>query len=78
MAYRQPYRAARGLDKALEETTRNRSVLYDYGAVGACLKLFKQKGFRFEQETKDRDQPGWLTSDVHRSSQMVWRTEEGR
>ena len=49
MASHQPYRAARGLDKALEEISRNRGILYDPGAVGACLKLFKQRGFRFEQ-----------------------------
>jgi PAS domain S-box-containing protein/putative nucleotidyltransferase with HDIG domain len=51
MSSHQPYRAARGLDKALEEISQNRGVLYDPGAVGACLKLFKQKGFKFERET---------------------------
>ena len=55
MSSHQPYRAARGLDKALEEISQNRGVLYDPGAVGACLKLFKQKGFKFERETTDRD-----------------------
>ncbi|MBC8264730.1 MAG: response regulator [Anaerolineales bacterium] len=49
MSSHQPYRAARGLDKALEEISQNRGVLYDPGAVGACLKLFKQKEFKFEQ-----------------------------
>jgi len=68
MSSHQPYRAARGLDKALEEISQNRGVLYDPGAVGACLKLFKQKGFKFERETKDRDQVGWLTGDVRRPS----------
>ena len=68
MSSHQPYRAARGLDKALEEISQNRGVLYDPGAVGACLKLFKQKGFKFERETKDRDQIGWLTGDVRRPS----------
>jgi len=46
MASHQPYRAARSIDEALEEVSRNRGALYDPGAVGACLKLFKQKGFR--------------------------------
>jgi HD-GYP domain-containing protein (c-di-GMP phosphodiesterase class II) len=64
----QPYRAARGLDRALEEISRNRGVLYDPGAVGACLKLFKQKGFKFEEDTRERDQPGWPTGDVHRQA----------
>ncbi|MBE9513506.1 MAG: response regulator [Chloroflexi bacterium] len=68
MSSHQPYRAARGLDKALEEISQNRGALYDPGAVGACLKLFKQKEFKFERETKDRDQVGWLTGDVRRPS----------
>jgi PAS domain S-box-containing protein/putative nucleotidyltransferase with HDIG domain len=68
MSSHQPYRAARGLDKALEEISQNRGILYDPGAVGACLKLFKQKGFKFERETNDRDQVGWLTGDVRRPS----------
>jgi PAS domain S-box-containing protein/putative nucleotidyltransferase with HDIG domain len=68
MSSHQPYRAARGLDKALEEISQNRGVLYDPGVVGACLKLFKQKEFKFERETKDRDQIGWLTGDVRRPS----------
>lgn len=71
MASHQPYRAARGLDKALEEISRNRGVLYDPGAVGACLKLFKQKGFKFERETRDGDQLGWLTGDVHRQADSL-------
>ena len=66
MASHQPYRAARGLDEALEEISQNRGVLYDPGAVGACLKLFKQKGFRLEQEMTNRYQLGWPTGDVHR------------
>jgi PAS domain S-box-containing protein/putative nucleotidyltransferase with HDIG domain len=68
MSSHQPYRAARGLDKALEEISQNRGILYDPGAVGACLKLFKQKEFKFERETKDRDQVGWLTGEVRRPS----------
>jgi PAS domain S-box-containing protein/putative nucleotidyltransferase with HDIG domain len=67
----QPYRAARGLDRALEEISRNRGVLYDPGAVGACLKLFKQKGFKFEEDTRERDQPGWPTGDVHRQADSL-------
>jgi len=67
----QPYRAARGLDRALEEISRNRGVLYDPGAAGACLKLFKQKGFKFEEDTRERDQPGWPTGDVHRQADSL-------
>ena len=38
MASFRPYRPARGLDKALEEISQNRGVLYDPAAVDACLK----------------------------------------
>jgi len=47
MASRRPYRPARGLDKALEEISQNRGVLYDPEAVDACLKLFTENGFEF-------------------------------
>ena len=49
MASHQPYRSALGVDRALEEISRNRNTLYDPVVVGACLKLFKQKGFRFNE-----------------------------
>ena len=48
MASHRPYRPARGLDKALEEISQNRGVLYDPEVVDACLKLFTEKGFTFE------------------------------
>ncbi len=43
-----PYRSALGIDKALEEISRNKGVLYDPKVVDACLKLFSEKGFKFE------------------------------
>ena len=43
-----PYRPALGIDKALEEISKNRSVLYEPEIVDACLELFAEKGFRFE------------------------------
>jgi len=43
-----PYRPAKGIDKALEEITQNKDILYDPEVVDACLKLFKEKGFKFE------------------------------
>ena len=48
MASRRPYRPPRGLDKALEEISQNRGVLYDPEVVDVCLKLFTEKGFEFE------------------------------
>jgi PAS domain S-box-containing protein/putative nucleotidyltransferase with HDIG domain len=48
MASHRPYRSALGIDKALEEISQNRGVLYDPEVVNACLKLFAEKGFEFE------------------------------
>ena len=48
MASFRPYRPARGLDKALEEISQNRGILYDAEVVDACLKLFTEDGFEFE------------------------------
>lgn len=47
MTNHRPYRPAFGIDKALVEITRNKGVLYDPTVVDICLKLFKEKGFRF-------------------------------
>jgi HD-GYP domain-containing protein (c-di-GMP phosphodiesterase class II) len=43
------YRPGLGIDKALEEISKNRGILYDIAAVDVCLKLFKKKGFKFEE-----------------------------
>jgi putative nucleotidyltransferase with HDIG domain len=59
MAAHQPYRAARGIDKALEEISQSRGTAYDAKAVGACLKLFRQREFKFAQETKERNMLDW-------------------
>jgi putative nucleotidyltransferase with HDIG domain len=48
MASHRPYRPALGIDKALEEISKNREALYDAEAVDACLILFKDKGFEFK------------------------------
>jgi len=45
-----PYRPALGIDKALEEISKNKGILYDSEAVDVCLRLFKEKGFKFESE----------------------------
>jgi len=47
MSYR-PYRPSLGLDIALMEIENNAGVLYDRKATDACLRLFKEKGFRLE------------------------------
>ena len=49
MASHRPYRAALGLNAALEEIENNKGTLYDADAVDACLKLFREKGFQLER-----------------------------
>jgi PAS domain S-box-containing protein len=49
MASHRPYRASRGIEAALDEISRNRSTLYDSNVVDACLSLFREKGFSFEE-----------------------------
>ena len=48
MSSHRPYRPALGIEKALEEISQNKGTLYDPEAVDTCLKLFKEKGFKFE------------------------------
>ena len=52
MASHRPYRAAPGMNKALEEISQNKGVLYDSKAVDTCLTLFRNKKFEFEAHTK--------------------------
>ena len=42
-----PYRAALGIEAALEEIKQNRGILYEDCVVDACLKLFEEKRFIF-------------------------------
>lgn len=46
MASHRPYRPALGIDKASEELSENKGILYDSRVVDACLKLIKKKGFQ--------------------------------
>jgi HD-GYP domain-containing protein (c-di-GMP phosphodiesterase class II) len=48
MASHRPYRPGLGVDQALEEIHQNKGALYDPEVVEACLRLFKEKGFKFE------------------------------
>jgi len=47
MASHRPYRPAIGIQSALEEISRNRGILYDPEVVDVCLKLFKEKEYKF-------------------------------
>ncbi len=47
MSSHRPYRAALGIDVALEEIEHGRGTLYDAAAVDACLRLFRVEKFTF-------------------------------
>ncbi len=53
MSSHRPYRPTCGIDKALEEISSQKGVLYDPAAVDACLELFVEKGFSFELEGRN-------------------------
>ncbi len=48
MASHRPYRPALGIDKALEEISINKGKFYDTEAANACLRVFKDKKFKFK------------------------------
>jgi HD-GYP domain-containing protein (c-di-GMP phosphodiesterase class II) len=48
MASNRPYRPALGLDAALGEIEKNRGILYDNAVADACLRLFRDKGFKLD------------------------------
>jgi PAS domain S-box-containing protein/putative nucleotidyltransferase with HDIG domain len=48
IASNRPYRPAKGIDAALEEIEKNKGILYNAEAVDVCLRLFREKGFKFE------------------------------
>ncbi len=48
MSSHRPYRPLLGIKDALDEIEKNKAVLYDPDVVDSCLRLFREKGFRFE------------------------------
>jgi len=48
MASYRPYRPAVGLEEALKEIEVNAGTLYDPDVAKACLRLFREKGYRLE------------------------------
>ena len=48
MASHRPYRPALGIDKAMEEISDKRGILYDTEVVDACIRLFREKKFKFK------------------------------
>jgi HD-GYP domain-containing protein (c-di-GMP phosphodiesterase class II) len=49
MASHRPYRPGLGIDAALNEIEKNRGIFYDDAVVGACLRLFWEKGFKMSE-----------------------------
>jgi PAS domain S-box-containing protein/putative nucleotidyltransferase with HDIG domain len=49
MSSHRPYRPSLGIDKALEEISQKRGVLYDPKVVDTCVRLFAEKGFKLEK-----------------------------
>jgi len=50
MASHRPYRAALGIDVALQEIEANRGTHYAPDVVDACLRLFREGGFAFPED----------------------------
>ncbi|MDO9229124.1 MAG: HD domain-containing protein, partial [Syntrophales bacterium] len=48
MASHRPYRPSLGVDAALNEIEKNRGIFYDNAVADACLRLFREKGFKLE------------------------------
>jgi PAS domain S-box-containing protein/putative nucleotidyltransferase with HDIG domain len=48
MSSHRPYRPALGIGAALEEVAQKRGILYDREVVDACLRLFREKQFKFD------------------------------
>ncbi len=48
MSSHRPYRAGLGLGAALEEITSKRGIHFDPDVVDACLRLFKEHGYKFD------------------------------
>ncbi len=46
MASNRPYRPGLGMDKALDEISKNRGIFYDPDVVDACLRSCREKGFK--------------------------------
>ncbi len=50
MSSHRPYRPARGIYATLDEISKNKGILYDASVVDICLKLFYEKGFKFDED----------------------------
>jgi HD-GYP domain-containing protein (c-di-GMP phosphodiesterase class II) len=46
MASHRPYRASLGIESALNEIEKNKGTLYDNVVADACMRLFREKGYK--------------------------------
>lgn len=49
MSSHRPYRAALGLEAALEEISKNKGITFDSDVVDTCVRLFQDLGFSFSE-----------------------------
>lgn len=54
MSSHRPYRPGLGVDAALEEIAKGRGTRFDAEVVDACLRLFRERDFRFSKSWGDR------------------------
>ena len=48
MSFHRPYRPALGVEKAMEEISRNKGILYDPEVANTCINVLTKTGFKFE------------------------------
>ena len=65
MSSDRPYRAAMGRERALEAIRQGSGTLYDTEAVQACLRLFEERRFSFEDVLESIDDELCLLSNDH-------------
>ncbi len=63
MSSHRPYRPALGIDKAIEEISNKRGILYDPDVVEAFSSLFKEKGLPIPQLASDLNET--IAQDIH-------------
>ena len=51
MSSHRPYRAALGIDKALEELAKGQGTIYDTKVVDVCAQLFRDKRLNLEHHS---------------------------
>ncbi len=60
MSSHRPYRPSLGLERSIDELSRNKGRLYDAAVVDTCLDLIIEKRFSFEAKPGSFDEPeGW-------------------